>query len=1009
MTPDRWQQLDRLFHSALELDSEKRAAFLLEACAGDESLRRHVESLIAAHEEAGSFIECPALAVEARELAEETVSTNLAPGKTISHYEIISPLGSGGMGHVYLAQDLILNRQVALKLLPEYFTQDQDRLRRFQQEARTASSLNHPNIITTYEIGQVDDRHFIALEFIDGETLRQNFIGKPRHSVGTPLRILEALNIAIQTADALAAAHEAHIIHRDIKPENIMVRRRDGYVKVLDFGLAKLTERPVVDVEARTKALVQTSAGMVMGTAHYMSPEQARGEKVDVQTDIWSLGVVLYEMVAGCVPFDRSTPSEVIALILEREPPPLTRFAPNVPAELERIVSKALTKDAEARYQTAKDLLIDLRRLKQRLEVETEIQRSGEPPKKLGERASAGAHQRVVVTEKTVAEEKRDTSGVRSSAHAESWVARKGRYKFAGIVLGLLAAIVIGYGIHKLTSRSETTLSFQSATLTPLTRTGKATMVAISPDAKWVVHVMNDGGKRSLWTRQVATQSNIEIVPPAVVTYRGLTFSPDGNYIYYSVSSKEAPQIALFRVSTLGGTPTKLLDDLDGDTDHLVSATVSFSPNGKQIAFLRKASKETALMIANADGTGERSVTTYQPDDGIGFPKWSPDGRRIAYAVVNYPSNKATVVEAEVADGSRKALTSQQWTRIVGLAWLSDGSGLLMIARRDAFVSQVWHLSHPGGEAHKLTNDLNDYVGMSLAADANTLAVVKMEKQASIWIAPNNNTDRVRPVTSGPKADDQVALSPDGSKIVYRSNASGASDIWIVNADGSDPRQLTANSGINVGPVVSPNGRQILFLSDRPEFLSADRNRVPHIWQMNIDGSDQKQLTDGDGEELPQFSPDGRWVVYSTIGESNYVWRIPAGGGQPVQLTDKTSIAPTVSPDGKLVACAYKDGNAPFRIALIPLDGGRPLKTLDYGVPAAKLRWTPDGRAIAYVDPRDTVSNIFARPIDGGPVKQLTNFKADRTFSFDWSRDGSQLALSRGVQGSDVILIKYIH
>jgi TolB protein len=324
-----------------------------------------------------------------------------------------------------------------------------------------------------------------------------------------------------------------------------------------------------------------------------------------------------------------------------------------------------------------------------------------------------------------------------------------------------------------------------------------------------------------------------------------------------------------------------------------------------------------------------------------------------------------------------------------------------MIAGRDTFVCQIWHLSHPAGEAHQLTNDLNDYVGMSLAADANTLAVVKMEKQASIWIAPNNDMDRARPVTSGPKADDQVALSPDGSKIVYRTNASGASDIWIVNSDGSNPQQLTANAGTNVGPAVSPDGRHILFLSDR--------TGVAHIWQMNIDGSDQKQLTNGNGEERPQFSPDGRWVVYSTIAENSSIWRIPAGGGKPVQLTEKSAGVPTVSPDGKLVACLYEDDNAPVRIALVPLEGGRPLKTLDYGAPPAILRWTPDGRAIAYLDLRDGVSNVIARPIDGGAMKQLTNFKADRTFSFDWSRDGSQLALSRGTQGSDVVLMKYIH
>jgi Tol biopolymer transport system component len=319
-----------------------------------------------------------------------------------------------------------------------------------------------------------------------------------------------------------------------------------------------------------------------------------------------------------------------------------------------------------------------------------------------------------------------------------------------------------------------------------------------------------------------------------------------------------------------------------------------------------------------------------------------------------------TIVEAQVADGSRKPLTSEKWLRIFGLAWLANGGGLLMIAGRDTFVCQVWYLSYPAGEAHQLTNELNDYVGMSLAANADTLAVVKMEKQASIWMAPNNDMDRARPVTFGPKADDQVALSPDGSKIIYRTNASGASDIWTVNVDGSNPRQLTADAGTNVGAVVSPDGRQIVFLSNR--------SGVPHIWQMSIEGSDQKQLTHGHGEQLPQFSPDGRWVVYSTMSESSNVWKISAAGGEPVQLTDRTSTSPTVSPDGKLVACLYKDGNAPLRIALIPLEGGKPLKTLDYGLPVATLRWTPDARAIAYVDQRDTVSNIVARPIDGGAL-----------------------------------------
>ena len=445
MKPERWQQLDELFHAALEREPEERAEFLDQACAGDESLRKQVEALLAAHEEAGSFIESPAMEVEARGVAADQGSTEaeLATGETVSHYRIISPLGSGGMGDVYLAQDTVLSRQVALKLLPEYFTRDRDRLRRFQQEARAASALNHPNIITIYEIGQVDDRHFIATEFIDGATLRQNFFGEGRHTSGKPLRLREVLDIAIQTADALAAAHEAGIVHRDIKPENIMVRRRDGYVKVLDFGLAKLTEG-AVDTEAPTRAQVKTSAGVVMGTASYMSPEQARGEKVDARTDIWSLGVVLYELVAGCAPFERSTPSEVIALILEREPPPLARYAREVPSELERIVSKALTKDREERYQTAKDLLVDLRRLRQRLEVEAEIERTVQPQERSSEEkaVATSSEQTAAATARAATVETEDAAVAHSTSSA-AYLVKEIKLHKRGALIALAALVAL--------------------------------------------------------------------------------------------------------------------------------------------------------------------------------------------------------------------------------------------------------------------------------------------------------------------------------------------------------------------------------------------------------------------------------------------------------------------------------------------------------------------------------------------------------------------------------------
>jgi serine/threonine protein kinase/formylglycine-generating enzyme required for sulfatase activity len=368
MKDERWQKISGIFNSALERTAEERAAYLSAACAHDDALRREVESLLAAYSRTGQLIDAPAIEAAAPLLADQ--GEKLSRGQSIINYRVIEQIGEGGMGEVYLALDMRLGRKVALKLLPSYFTKDEGRLRRFRQEACAASALNHPNIITVYEIGETEDRQFIATELIEGVTLRQ-------HLKSRRIKLGDALDISVQAASALTAAHAAGIVHRDIKPENIMLRA-DGYVKVLDFGLAKTTERRVApsDADADTQMMIKTDPGVVMGTISYMSPEQARGLEVDERTDIWSLGCVIYEMVAGCLPFEGGTTAEIAASILgDDEPAPLARYSRDVPAELERIVTKALCKEREERYQTAKDLLIDLKNLKQELEFETKLQR----------------------------------------------------------------------------------------------------------------------------------------------------------------------------------------------------------------------------------------------------------------------------------------------------------------------------------------------------------------------------------------------------------------------------------------------------------------------------------------------------------------------------------------------------------------------------------------------------------------------------------------------------------
>ncbi|HEV2827277.1 MAG TPA: serine/threonine-protein kinase, partial [Pyrinomonadaceae bacterium] len=373
MKAERWQQVEKLYHDTLERSADERAPFLAQACAGDEGLRRDVESLLAYEDQAEKFIESPALEIAAKMMAEEH-GAPVAEGQTITHYRVISQLGVGGMGEVYLAEDTRLGRKVALKFLPALLTQDKRHLRRFEQEARAVAALSHPNVCVIHEVVETGEgRHCIVMEYVDGVTLRDCIAGR--------MSVNEALDASIQVASALSAAHAAGIVHRDIKPENIM-RRQDGYVKILDFGLAKLTEkesRPA-DSEGETRALdLKTLPGMVMGTVAYMSPEQARGLPVDARTDVWSVGVVLYEMVAGHKPFAGATPTDVIISIAEREPVPLTKCGPEIPIQLEQIVKKALAKDRDERYGTAEDLLIDLKSLRRHLEIGAEVERSKQP------------------------------------------------------------------------------------------------------------------------------------------------------------------------------------------------------------------------------------------------------------------------------------------------------------------------------------------------------------------------------------------------------------------------------------------------------------------------------------------------------------------------------------------------------------------------------------------------------------------------------------------------------
>src|SRR5882724_4738985 len=547
MTPERWQQLKQIFQSALERNPAERSAFLNQACADDPALRSQVESLIASHDQAGDSIEAMA-AEAATEMLDDDQAVSIV-GKQISHYQVVSRIGRGGMGEVFLAHDTSLGRKVALKLLRSDFTRNEERLRRFEQEARAASALNHPNILTIHEIGHDGSLHFMATEYVEGETLRQR-LSRARLTVG------QTLDVAIQVASALAAAHQAGIIHRDIKPENIMVRT-DGNVKVLDFGLAKLAQPKTIDTAAPTLPKVETEPGVVMGTVSYMSPEQARGLTVDTRTDIWSLGVMIYEMAAGRQPFEGETASDVMSLILQKEPLPLAHSSPQVPAELERIVRKALRKDREERYQTIKDLLIDLRNLRKELELSAEMERSAPPTGRAmssGQSAAATAH---------------------SASSAEYIVTEIKQHKrAAALILGTII-IVSAVGFYLLSRRSPATkdASLRNATFTQLTdQSGPEYFPSLSPDGKSFVYAGYASGNWDIYLQRVGGKNPINLTKDSAADDTQPGFSPDGDRIAFR-SEREGGGI--FVMGATGESVKRLTD---------FGYNPAWSPDGKEIA-----------------------------------------------------------------------------------------------------------------------------------------------------------------------------------------------------------------------------------------------------------------------------------------------------------------------------------------------------------------------------------------------------------------------------------------
>jgi eukaryotic-like serine/threonine-protein kinase len=947
MTPEKHRKISDLYESAMGLAPAELSAFLDGACGGDEALRREVKSLLAARDKAGDYFAAPAMDVAAALLAEENYPSIV--GQQFSHYRVRSLIGAGGMGEVYLAEDTQLRRKVALKLLPAEFMQDTGRARRFVREARAASSLNHPNIITIFEVGQVDGRHFICAEYIEGQTLRPRLAGDRIGPHGT-------LDVAIQIASALASAHEAGIVHRDIKPENIMLRH-DGLVKVLDFGLAKLTEERPGEMEigrqwddplvSQSFSLSLSTTGVAMGTVRYMSPEQARGEDVEGRSDIFSLGVVLYEMISGRPPFEGETLDEMVEAILEREPPPLAQYAPEAPAELQRIVAKTLRKKREDRYEAARDLLSDLKALKEEMAFETNALRSR------GSKASA---------------------------------ARRITIALIALMVPVAAALIY-------MSAGKRTFPFQKIDITRLTNNRDIELSEISPDGSYIVYVDKEKGHPSVWLRQIATDSVQEIVPPAKVEYTDLALSHDGNYTYFVRSQDKVSALrALYRVPVSGGAPVKLVND--------VYLQFALSPDGKQIAFARRYFGEgkIAMMIANADGSGERRLAARPLNEPYESPAWSLDGEVIVCTVgpPGREGNQRGITALRVKDGMERPFIPQKWQSVGRKLWMPDGSGLLFDAyKAEKQQRQIWYLPHTGGEPRPSTIGLDNCGHISLTADLKTMLCSQYSLTSDIWLMSGGDASRARELSSGRS----LSWAPDG-RIVYESDFDGNRDIWIMNQDGTGGKKLTSGSGRNGNPRVTPDGRYILFTSLR--------SGAPQIWRMEIDGSNPVQLTRGGDAQMSDVSPDGKWAFYTSSG----IWKVPVAGGEPVALPTGYPVeSPAVSPDGKLIAYYYREKRegAKIKIAVMPSGGGQPVWSFDPPLEdysTFDIRWTPDGKALLYEADHDGVSNIWLKPLNGGPPKRLTDFQYENILHFDISRDGNHLICTRGGWTFDLVLVR---
>jgi eukaryotic-like serine/threonine-protein kinase len=820
MEAERFKQIDEIFEAALELESFQRDIFLDNACGRDLELRKEVESLLQAYAKAEDFIESPALEVAAQSLADaQGVSHTSRIDQIIGPYKIISLLGAGGMGEVYLAEDSRLGRKVALKLLPAHFTQDAERVQRFKREARAASALNHPNILTIYEIGQENDTYFIATEFIEGHTIHH-------HINHAKMRMRQAVDVAMQIAGALSAAHAAGIVHRDIKPQNIMLRS-DGYVKVLDFGLAKLTEQGAPDT-LQTIPSARTDPGRVMGTISYMSPEQALGQEVDPRTDLFSLGVMLYEMVTGSAPFKGNSAAAIFDEILNKKPEPIATSNPEISVEFERIIYRTLEKDREVRYQTASDLRAELKLLQRNLD--------------------SGA------------------TNSASAPNATSPVARRNSIPFlakASLLVLALAAIsmaVISIGVWiRFPQGNISGPNWADAKTTKVTDLAGAEIFPnLAPDGKSLIYASRISGNWDIYSKRIGAKKAENLTESSLEDDTQPAFSFNGKRIAFR-SSREGGGI--FIMTETGESPKKLVG---------FGYNPAWSPDGKEIVCTENSVEGNSrtlnpsrMWVVNTT-TGESRVLT--AGDAV-QASWSPNNKRIAYWSVQDGSQRD--IWTISPNGGEAVPVTQDAFLDFNPVWSPDGGYLYFISNRKGTFS-IWRVAMDEASGKALAEPELVFLSssraghISFSSDGKHMVFMQMTStQNAHRLVFDALAEKIigqpTAVTQGSTAATLPSISPDGTLLVYMGRVIDV-ELFVMKVGATIPTQITENSGNNMVPRWSPDGKQIAVYSNQ--------SGVYEIYIMNSDGSGRRQLTEvgGNGVVYPVWSSVDKRLAYSLLG-----------------------------------------------------------------------------------------------------------------------------------------------